>query len=381
MAFAQRAPLRAMYGAIDEGLSAAKDHLAEFCEHVEFVDIPCESRALGRHRLALRSLLMPEPYTVNWLASAAMTRAVETAIAVNPIHAVHFDTISLSPYLAVTRGLPSILTHHNVESHMMLRRAQTERNYLKSAYFKREGLRLAHYEGQVCGRFDYNIVCSELDAKRLAQVAPGCRSVVIANGVDSALFAPMAVAEIPHSLVYVGGMDWYPNRDAMHYFFSRLWSKLKAACPDISIDVIGTSPPRFLQHLAREDSAVRVHGIVDDVRPLIARAALYVCPVAGGCGGTKLKLLEALSMAKCIVAHPLASEGLALANGENIVLAATDEDFTRAVVECLGSHQRRHRIGLRGREWVCHHYEYTDLGARLAALYSTLLDAEPLLDA
>ncbi len=373
LAFTQQAPLRAMYQDIASGLADAHRHLAELCAHVEFVDIACESRVMGRYRLALRSLFLARPYTVNWLVSDAMERAVATVIAQNTIHAVHFDTISLSHYLDNVGELPKTLTHHNVESHMMLRRAKTERNPLKSAYFGLEGARLTSYERQICKRFDFNIVCSGLDAQRLADVAPDCRSIVIENGVDTADFAPLAVPEQPNSLVYVGGMDWYPNRDAMAYFFSRLWPRLKASCAGVSIDVVGTSPPPFLKEIARQDTAVRVHGFVEDVRPLIARAALYICPVAGGCGGTKLKLLEALSMAKCAVAHPLAIEGLALTDGENIVLAESDDSFSRAVVEHLGNRHESRKIGRRGRELVRQRYDYSNLGRRLADLYTDLL--------
>lgn len=372
LAFNQQAPLRAMYNDISSGLVEAGQQLAEFCEHVQFVDIPCESRVMGKYRLALQSLFLATPYTVNWLVSDAMEQAVEAVIANNTIDAVHFDTISLSHYLGVAGELPKTLTHHNIESHMMLRRAKTERNPFKSAYFRLEGTRLMRHEQQICKRFDYNIVCSDLDAQRLADVAPDGRSVVIENGVDTAVFAPLPLPEISRSLVYVGGMDWYPNRDAMAYFFTRIWPRLNAIGANVSIDVVGTSPPPFLREIALRDSAVRVHGFVDDVRPIIARAALYICPVAGGCGGTKLKLLEALSMAKCVVAHPLASEGLTLTDGDNIVLAASDESFIHAIVDNLENREECHSIGLRGRELVCRRYDYSILGKRLADLYATL---------
>jgi len=47
---------------------------------------------------------------------------------------------------------------------------------------------------------------------------------------------------------------------------------------------------------------------VDDVRPYLDAGSIYICPTVDG-GGTRLKIVDALAMAKPLVATAMAVEG------------------------------------------------------------------------
>jgi len=96
---------------------------------------------------------------------------------------------------------------------------------------------------------------------------------------------------------------------------------------------------------------------VDDVRPWLERAQVYLCPITDG-GGTRLKLLDAMAMQRAIVSHPMALEGLDVKPGEHVLVAGDAEGLAREVERALGDAALRERLGRAARE-------------RAEALYST----------
>jgi glycosyltransferase involved in cell wall biosynthesis len=248
---------------------------------------------------------------------------------------------------------------------MMLRRAAQEPNALKRHYLRREGRRLADYERRMCGRFDVNVTCSELDAARLKEVAPGVRTVPVPNGVDLEYFRPGGGPETPGRIVFAGRLGAYTNRRAAQVLAREIWPRLRARLPEASLDVVGADPPPEVVALARSDPRVRAPGFVDDVRPYLDAAEVYVCPITDG-GGTKLKVLDALAMGKALVAHPVACEGIDVRDGESCVLAQAPEDFAREIAGLLADPGRRRAIGAAGRRLVGERYSYAVIGRRMA---------------
>lgn len=366
--FVQTDLLNAMFDSAQTGLREANDHLTQFCREVHFTPIPCDQTRYGKHLLALRSLFSRYPYTINWLRSREMERTLLEIKTGHSFDLIHFDTISLSPYLDLFADLPRVLDHHNIESHMMSRRSRQERNLLKKVYFGIEGWKLLRYEKNIGRKFRLHITCSELDSMRLARIDPSLRIEVIPNGVDIDYFYPVSYNEADRHLVFAGGLSWYPNADAMLFFAREIWPLLKNMEPDITMHVVGKSPPQELLDLSANDENFLVHGFVDDVREYISRAAVYVCPIRDG-GGTRLKLLDAFAMGKATVAHPTACEGLAVTDNRNIMLARTPEEFATKIISLVRNPGLRKSLGANARANAVSNYSFAEIGKRLSDCY------------
>jgi glycosyltransferase involved in cell wall biosynthesis len=102
------------------------------------------------------------------------------------------------------------------------------------------------------------------------------------------------------------------------------------------------------------------------VRPLIDSAAVVVCPIRDG-GGTKLKILDAFAMRKCVVAHPIACEGISVTDGKDVALAATAEEFVVAIGALLQDAGRRETLAQAARKLVESRYSYGEIGAQFNA--------------
>lgn len=381
VSFVQRSWMTTFFDSVDAGLAEAEQELGRYCRLRGWLPIPSDrSGRIGRPWLAARSLLSRNCYTVNWLHSAVMQRTLLRLKEEGGWNLVHFDTISLAPYRPIFKSVPATLGHHNVESHMLRRRATQDSNPGRRAYLNVEAQRLERYEKRVAHEFDLHITCSVLDSERLTALVPSISVVDVANGVDCEFFsrrvmtgggAAVASAEHQHDLLFVGTMDWYPNAAAMDFFLESVWPKLLERRPDLTLGIVGSNPSARLRKTAQATRGVTVHGYVDDVRPYLAGASVYVCPIRDG-GGTKLKILDALAMECCVVAHPVACEGIAVRDGETVRLATEPERFVCAILDLLDHPGQRRQMGAAGRMLVERRYSYESLGQRLAELWASV---------
>jgi glycosyltransferase involved in cell wall biosynthesis len=376
VAFVQEPWLKIFYASREEAIEDCGRHLRQFCRSVRFESIENLARPFGKVRTALEGLFFPQCYTVRWLQSTAARKAFAELSRRSIYDLAHFDTLSLAPFRPLFSKIPATLGHHNVESQILHRRAQNESSWLKRWYFKQESRRVRSYEARVAYSFARHIACSELDCERLRAIAPGISAVAIPNGVDVEYFRPSAVTATNKSLIFVGSLNWYPNVDAVLFLLRDVWPLLQARVPDVRLDIVGSAPPPSVLRLASSLTAVRVHGFVNDVRPLIEGAAVYVCPIRDG-GGTKLKLLDAFAMEKCVVAHPISCEGIEVIPERHVLLAETASAFADRIQIALENRTLRESIGKAARELVVSRYSFTQIGKQLCAEFDTAARSRP----
>lgn len=347
--------------------------LSKLVRVANVIDIPCDTRPLGRHLLALQSWLTGSAYTINWLRSARYRQAVHSAIEECAPDLVHFDTISLAPYRELVRDRPCTLNHHNIESSMMARRAELERHPLKARYFRTEARRLHAYEREHGSKFALHLTCSDLDMQRLAEICPGANIAVIANGVDLEYFVPgvSGAQEQPLSLIFAGGLSWYPNVSAVRFLLDHVWPQTRVEFPAATLTIVGRNPPEWLCAAAARDTRLKVTGFVDDVRPFLDRASVYVCPIFDG-GGTKLKVLDAMAMAKPLVAHPIALEGIAAQPERHWISASDGPEFQSAIRRLFNDELLRRSLGRESRQLIERSYSFAQIGAALSQSFETL---------
>jgi glycosyltransferase involved in cell wall biosynthesis len=165
-------------------------------------------------------------------------------------------------------------------------------------------------------------------------------------------------------------MDFRPNVDATLWFARHVLPHIRAEAPHAHFLVVGQRPHRRLDPLRRQPG-VTLTGWVEDVRPYIASAAIYVAPLRIG-GGTRLKLLEAMAMARPVVATTLGAEGYPVTHGRELILADTPPAFAEAVLKLLRAPHRRIELGRAARAFVQQRYDWRTIVPRLEAVYAEL---------
>jgi glycosyltransferase involved in cell wall biosynthesis len=124
--------------------------------------------------------------------------------------------------------------------------------------------------------------------------------------------------------------------------------------------------------LAKLDKRVGVTGFVDDVRPFLAKAQVYLCPMRDG-GGTRLKILDALAMGKPIVATTMAYEGISVTPDLNVLVADTPDDFVRQIGRLFDDRDLRNTLADEARRFVMGHYSWSVIGDHLGDSYRQIL--------
>jgi sugar transferase (PEP-CTERM/EpsH1 system associated) len=349
-----------------DATEAARAALARHCARVEFLPIPSERGPLHRHRILARSLL-GRSYDEVWLSSRELSRALARELTRFQPDAVHLDTLGLLQHVQNSSSIPVVMNHHNVESQMMWRRAEKSRFRPAAWLLRRQAQQLEQLERRAAERCAIHLAVSELDAERLRAVAPAARVHVVPNGVDVGYFdgRRSSAQAAPHSMVFVGGMDWYPNRDAVDWFLKNVFPAVKSEFPAATFTVVG----RGSQAIERKADGILGTGEVADIRPFVARSAAFVCPIRDG-GGTRLKVLDALAQRIPLVATPLAVEGIRLRDGDQVMLADAGPTFAAAIKRLFENPAKAQAMADRGREFVEREFSWQRVGRELLHAYA-----------
>src|SRR5580765_5806384 len=283
-------------------------------------------------------------------------REVRAALAKGDIDLVVADFLFAAVNVGMTGDVPVLLFEHNVEYLIWQRLAHLESNPWKRALFEMEWRKVRACEADACRRANLTLAVSDDDKERLAELGAGIRAASIPTGVDTEYFKPCGAAEVPARLVFSGSMDWHPNEDAVCYFVDTILPRIRAEAPAASFTIVGRNPSAHVRELAAQ-SGVIVTGTIDDVRPSIGEASVYVVPLRAG-SGTRIKIFEALAMGKAVVSTTVGAEGLALESGHHFLAADTPHDFATAVIRLLRDPARRQALGDEGRALVEANYSW-----------------------
>ncbi|EAR21142.1 glycosyltransferase family 4 protein [Nitrococcus mobilis] len=216
---------------------------------------------------------------------------------------------------------------------------------------------------------DCALFVSERDASVFHRVCRKTPVEVIQNGVDSEYFRPLGGSEDARCIVFEGSMSFLPNIDAAMFLATEILPRVREVLPDVTLTIVGRDPVAEVRNL--KSDRVRVTGFVDDVRPYLDAAALFVCPMRRG-AGIKNKVLQAWSMGKAVVASPLATGGLEVGDGKNVVIRKGAGALAAAVVELIRNEPQRRRIGLAARQTILEHYTWRTKALQLENLMMRL---------
>ena len=166
-------------------------------------------------------------------------------------------------------------------------------------------------------------------------------------------------------------MDYRPNIDAALWFAEEVLPLITAQEPDAVLQLVGMNPHARLDVL-RGQPNIEITGAVDDTRPYIQNAAVYLIPMRVG-GGTRFKALEAMACAKAIVSTPLGVEGIPVHHEQEMLLAETPAAFAAAVLRVLADARTggelARRLGTAARRFVEERYGWETIIPQFDELY------------
>jgi len=336
--------------------------LQKICTSVQLVEVPANRSKLALAVTLIESLIKRKAFVTVKYDLPAMRQAIRKTLGENTIDFVHLGILSLAVYLDEVAGYPVALDEHNVESALLRRRLTTETG-IGRIFYRWQQKWLEDFEQEAARQVRQIWSCSDIDAKQLRQFAPQTPVAVIPNGVDRDYFQPLAGVQVEEeSLAFVGGLNWYPNLDGLRWFDREILPLLLPKHPGLRLHIIGDGPQPEWRH----KNNIVCHGRVEDIRPFMARAAVFIVPLRIG-GGTRLKILNAMAAGCCVVATSIGAEGLAAVNGENILVGDSPDQFAGQILAAFASVALREKIGQNAELFIRDNYDWELIGKRLRA--------------
>jgi sugar transferase (PEP-CTERM/EpsH1 system associated) len=264
---------------------------------------------------------------------------------------------------------PKMLVLHNVNFLIYRRMFETApEGSPEKMRARSEWEKMRIYETGLADKFTKFVAMSAEDREHFRKIAPQADVSVVPNGVDTAYFSAAKNGTTEeNALVFTGYMGWQPPEDAVVFFCRNIFPELLATYPDLKFYIVGKNPSPVVSSFDNR-SNIFVTGFVEDVRPYLEKAKVVVVPLRIG-GGTRLKILEAMSMGKAVVSTSVGAEGLKVTPDHDICIADSPADFILAIKKFMDSASLRASMGARARENVVQNYDWHAIGESMLHVY------------
>lgn len=332
----------------------------------------------GNRRLRswLRFLFDARPHLAHVYPVARLTPLLAEVLPVFQPDLIHLEELFTAELQKLLERYPLVLGTQNVESVNLARQHQQITTSGRRLTSWLDLQKLKRYERMALRRSTACVAVSEADAALLHRLVPHTPVTVVPNGVDVPAFAPPAGEAHREGMLFLGTLDYEPNRQGLLTFCREILPLIRARRPRATLTIIGANAPSAIETIA-ELPGIHYRGFVPDVRPYLWQAAVCVVPLFAG-GGTRLKILEALAAGCPVVSTPLGAEGLALRPERELLLAEDAPGFAQQVLRLLAEPALAQRLARAGRERV-QRYDWEQIAPRLERVYQdTLRGKQPV---
>jgi sugar transferase (PEP-CTERM/EpsH1 system associated) len=329
-------------------------------------------RSKSRAVAALQAMLTGRPISLSAFDDGAVRAAVSTALTTHDIDTIYVFSNQMAQYVPADTTARVVMDFVDMDSAKFAGYGHAQTGPM-GWLMRREGRLLGTYEAQVAARADASLFVSEAEASLFRRQTGAERVFAIENGIDTGTFDPAAsfvAIDLPaRTIVFTGQMDYRPNVEAVTWFADEILPLVRSRYPDAGFAIVGRAPTDAVKALGKRPG-ILVTGEVADVRGWLAAAAAIVAPLKLA-RGVQNKVLEAMAMARPIVASAPAAEGID--HADTIAVGETAAEIAGRLIAILADPEAARVRGKAARLQVMQRYGWD---ARLSPL-DALLGTDP----
>lgn len=346
--------------------------LKKYCENVEVVLL---NKSYGKLK-SLAYLPSRKPLSLSYFFSKTLQMRISQELTQSHYDLIFVFSSAMAQYVMSIHHIPKIMDFVDVDSEKWLQYARYT-SFPLSVLYKSEGNRLRVYEKLVAQQFQHSILVSESEADLLKSFLQGHYPVsAIPNGVDYTYFSPIPENHEKDSLVFTGAMDYLANVDGVLYFRKEILPKIRKKIPEARLYIVGRNPDKRVCKLAKEDKNILVTGAVEDIRPYLSKASVFVAPLRIA-RGIQNKVLEAMAMGIPVVATSAAFDGIQAVPGESLFVEDDPQKFANRVIQLIKDPLLREKISRNARKTIEIQYDWARSMSHLENLLEGLRDTFP----
>lgn len=315
---------------------------------------------------SVAGLLGNDSLSLTYYRSSSFEKWVSHAVEKNNIDIAVVFSSAMAQYVSDIPNFRFLVDFVDVDSAKWTEYADRHR-WPMSWLYRREGRNLLRYEIEISKKAEHSFFVTENEVNLFKRLSIDFSEKISAlnNGVDAEYFSPheLRISPFPsnlkgsvkYSLVFTGAMDYWPNIDAVFWFVFEILPKLSEKYPQLCFYIVGRNPTSAVLNLASDN--VIVTGTVSDVRPYLQHASVVVAPLRVA-RGIQNKILEAMAMARAVVASSTCVDAIDARNGQEIFAAETADDFVLKIGMLLDNHNLAEEMGCAGRLKVLESYSW-----------------------
>ncbi len=256
-----------------------------------------------------------------------------------------------------------IVDQHNVD-HLLFR----QNHSLQNENEKKEYQRIKTLECTLDKYTDLFFACSEIDVDILGKLNnKSIKGYSIPNGTHFKTNDILNKSFEEPKLLFCGSLDYPPNKNGLIWFYKKTWPMLVEQQPDIKLTIIGRNGHDPVYAALKKDKNIDFIGEVDDVESYYRNNNIAIAPLLEG-SGTRLKILEAMSLGCAVVSTSIGAEGIDYTNKINIVIADEPEDFAGTIIDLFHNANKARELALEAQKLINDKYSWSKVAEK--AFYS-----------
>lgn len=312
---------------------------------------------------------LPQPLQCTYTMSMAMKRLIREIIRKENFNCIHIEHLRAEQFLPDIPNLPPVIfdaVDHltSLYRQFILHPTSRHRHFVNLIeYYK-----LRKHELRILNKFRTIITSTPQEAKLVSAQIRRSQIIPITNGVDLNYFQPIVSPRTEYDIIFSGKMSYFANEQAVLYLCKEIMPLVWQSLPRTRLLIAGNGPTLIVRRLD-DGYRVKVTGYVKEMPDVFSQVQIAVCPIISG-AGIQNKVLEAMAMAKPVVATGLAINGLRLAKArEHLLLADNPRNFAQSIIFLLRHPDTARRIGIAARRYVEIHHRWQDKVEQLETVY------------
>ncbi len=269
------------------------------------------------------------PLTASYFYSSTIHEPISCILRAKQYDVIVLDGFHLAfsflPFMKSFSG-NMILRSHNIESDLWFKKAE-RMSFPMSTFCRWQGNLFQKWEKKILALLHKTLPISQTDLQTYQQWGGGVVEL-IPLGLPFLTSRPQL---LPHDnrLLFLGRLDWAPNKDGLKWFLDYVWPKALSIRSDLKLRIVGSGDSDWLHSYAALPG-VEIIGRVERVAPFFEWCSATIAPLFYG-SGTRIKIVESVAHNRCVITTQLGVQGTSLC-GEEFFLAQGIDDWVNTLV-------------------------------------------------
>lgn len=320
-----------------------------------------------------KSVFSRKPFLVVRNYSTEAKEVLEKLVKEKKFDVIHAETFYIMPHIPQT-SIPVLLVEQTIE-YKVYQHFVNSLPFLLKPFFSIDILKLKHWERYYWKKATLVGAVSESDRKLIIELEPGIKPVVIPNGAGEEMIVEKLTNKDLNqpTVLFQGNFSWLQNTEAAYYLVNKIYPAVRKLIPNIQIVIAGQSAKNKIN--IDKNKNIEIVDIEPDntnfVKKTYLEATLFVAPIFGP-GGTRLKILAAMSAGLPVISTKVGLEGLDVKDKENVLIANQPDDFARKIKLILNNKDLYNKIRKNAYLLVKHKYSWKKIAEKLEIIYTKI---------